>query len=822
MSFFKWLRKSNERLGAHSDPRRTRSFKPCVETLERRLTPAPALLTSFEGVNIDDSCPPGLVCFPPDAHGAVGPNHVVNVVNSSIQWHTKPGGAPPNTQLLNDFFFPNSPDTLLFDPKVIYDQYNDRFVVVALEVDGLGDSEPSNDVSRIHVGVSATDNPAGTWYHEVINSNVNIGGNNTLADYPGLAVSSEALYVTANQFLFTNVPEPFVDSRLFIINKTPLYSGGAISSTVHDVDSTQNIFTLQPAHMFGTAPTNVGTFLVSWVGAVGDDQLRVTRVDNPLSNPSFTSQLISLGNIDEGPFQTPDAPQRPEGSIPIETNDKRMLSAVWRNNLLYATNTVTPPVGSGADAEQATAHWYKVNTTTLSALTLADQGNIGGEDLGPQTHTYYPAVAVDAGGNMAIGFSASSKTLYAGAYYTERLASASEPGTVEPSGLLAAGQDFYFRRSPNDPRNRWGDYSGIAVDPTTGDFWVYNQYALTQDTQGDPFLGRGRWGTRWGSFRPPRDLASQVAGDDQTFALDSRGHLWHYRVVGNSWQSSGRAGVQIAVVDTGDSSPSNDVVFLRDYNNRVWRWNQVSWAPTNLWLRSIVGGDSQIFGLANDGGVWRYQTSASFLGAYGAELAIGDVGDGIASNDDVFLRGFDSRIWAWLGGQTWDNSGGYLAPGKMRAGDNQLFGIGFDNKVWRFRVVDRWMDMGAIGKSISISNVGDSNADNDLIFLHAFDNTVWWRTQQAGWTNIGTFQSIVAGDNQVFAVDFTGKVWRYRVSGAGSGWINSQGPPGVNHISIDVGSDGDSDPFNDRVFVIDANGKLWVWTQTGGWIQAPP
>ncbi len=45
-------------------------------------------------------------------------------------------------------------------------------------------------------------------------------------------------------------------------------------------------------------------------------------------------------------------------------------------------------------------------------------------------------------------------------------------------------------------RNRWGDYSGTSVDPSTQSFYLFNQYALTRGTL---FGGEdGRWGTSFG------------------------------------------------------------------------------------------------------------------------------------------------------------------------------------------------------------------------------------------------------------------------------------------------------------------------------------
>ena len=128
-------------------------------------------------------------------------------------------------------------------------------------------------------------------------------------------------------------------------------------------------------------------------------------------------------------------------------------------------------------------------------ITLADQGNIGGEDIAPDTTTFFPSVAVNRAGAVKFGFSASAETIFAGAFATRR--GATDPlGTVRPTETIKAGKDSYIRTF-DGPRNRWGDYSGISVDPSKDDFfWVFNEFA---DTRGTPLGGEdGRWGTAWG------------------------------------------------------------------------------------------------------------------------------------------------------------------------------------------------------------------------------------------------------------------------------------------------------------------------------------
>jgi hypothetical protein len=463
---------------------------------------APGLGITIEGINFDEDAAnnSGFYHIPPDPIGAAGPDHLVSVVNTSIEWHTK-AGVQQTSQSLASFFSPLTPLTGTFDPKVIYDQFEDRFLVVALEIDEVAAGQNPGNVSSIFVAVSADSNPNGTWHYDSINAKEVIGASDHWADYPGFAVDEEAVYITAS--MFSHVSRAFGGTRLWIIDKGVgsggFYDGGAASTNRFDFPSIASTFALttQPAHILGTPPPgNVGTFLVQYSGLTNlvDEFLNVIRVDDPLGSTVFSPQLVNIGNIDNAAFPMPNAPQNGTATQ-VETNDRRALNAVWRANSLWTTAQIVP--GSGSDAGQATAHWWEIDTTTLSALSLVQQGDVGGEDIAPGTHTFFPSIAVDQNGNMGIGFAASAASIFPGAYYTGQ--EITDPiGSVQPVETLAAGLDFYVRTF-GGPRNRWGDYSGISIDPSDGEtFWVFNEYALERGTA----LGGedGRWGTRFGSF----------------------------------------------------------------------------------------------------------------------------------------------------------------------------------------------------------------------------------------------------------------------------------------------------------------------------------
>ena len=493
-----------------------KKFSPSALTPPARVAAGPALSGSFDAVDFDaDGTYSGYYHIPPDPIGAAGASHLVCVVNTSIQWYTKAGVLVGGkrlgknaTTVVGSFFESLSPLTGSFDPKVIYDQYAGRFVVVALEQTDVSTGGSAN-TSRIFVAVSATSDPGGTWYFVAINSMLNISGADRWADYPGLAVDDKAVYVTANMFGF-GASGTYGGARLWIVDKGlagGFYGGGTALVNLYDPPgaSGATATTMQPTHMFGTVPTGMGTFLARYSGFSDgtDEYLSIIRVDNPLTTPTFTHAYVSCGDIDNTAAAMPNAPQLGTATL-INTNDRRSLNAVWSSNRLYVATTLVPP--SGTDAGQATAHWFNVNTTTLSSLTLADQGNIGGEDIATGTHTFYPSIAVDPSGNLGMGFAASASTIYPGAYFTGRFSS-DPAGTNRGSGVLRAGLDYYVRTFGSG-RNRWGDYSGASIDPSDGSFWFFNQYAMARGT---PISSEdGRWKTAFGNL-PPTALPVQIA-----------------------------------------------------------------------------------------------------------------------------------------------------------------------------------------------------------------------------------------------------------------------------------------------------------------------
>jgi hypothetical protein len=420
---------------------------------------APSLLDEFEGL-VDDG-----TVVPPDTMGAAGPNQLVSFLNSEVGFFSKTTGVRlnPGVSLL-DFWSPlisgNGLPNDVFDPKVIYDPGIDRFLAVTL------DGRLPTDNSWVLLAVSLSSDPRAGWNTWALPADTTGA---TWADFPGLGVDNNNVYVTVN--LFDNAAFPiFHNSKIFRVPKSQLF----ILPQVTMLSWTEFInigFNLQPAHSFGAATTEY--FVTESDTVIGN-----RRFLDLLAITGTPATLVPRGNVEVSPYPNiaslPDAPQ-----TQIDTGDTRILNVVHRNGRIYATHTVA----NGANTKTEVA-WYEI--VTSSPPTLAQQGRVSHASR----FYYYPSIAVNVNGDIGLGFSGSSPTEFPGGYYTARLHT-DPPGATQPVGLLKAGEAPYFETGTGND-NRWGDFSATVVDPTDDlTFWTLQEYAQTDN----------QWGTWWGSFR---------------------------------------------------------------------------------------------------------------------------------------------------------------------------------------------------------------------------------------------------------------------------------------------------------------------------------
>lgn len=415
-------------------------------------TAAPTPSSNFAGI-------PATGWLPPDCTMATGPSHVLLSVNSSLALHNKAGGGLVLQRTLTQWFGALATDLTVFDPKVLFDQHAGRWVVLAVAFR----TNPNRSVFLLSVSASA--NPLGQWRNHTFDA-MKDGPTQTAnwADFPGLGVDTHALYVTANMFAFNG---GFQYAKIRVIPKAGPYSGGA--APFFDFVKMRNpdnsiAFTIQPCHTFGAPQVE---HLVNSRFPSGNS-LTLWRIVNPATAPSLTRAAVAVGAYS----LPPNATQR-GGAPPLNTGDVRVLHAVFRGDSVWLALTTNRDWGAG---NRASVHWFQIRA---AANALVQQGIFGTRTA----HYFYPAGCPDNNGNFLLVFSRSGPGEFGSIGYTGRRAS--DPlGTLQPSALLKAGVAHYVGLDGSG-RNRWGDYNGVAADPSNPRvIWMYSEFTSAANTWG--------------------------------------------------------------------------------------------------------------------------------------------------------------------------------------------------------------------------------------------------------------------------------------------------------------------------------------------------
>ena len=397
----------------------------------------------------------------PDPQIAIGPSNLVVVTNN--QWRIYDKSSPGNIiyQDTLDHWFANvvPTGTFIFDPRIIYDQWNGHFIMVAM---GKKDSTQQSwwlvSASR---QANATGNPS-NWWTYIFDATLD-GGTPTSnwADYPAVGIDGNALYLTANMFSFAlNAPTGFQRAKIRFISLEELYTN-SVSRWVDVINLTNpngsGASFIQPATRYGT------TGSMYLVNADASSNLVLWRIDNPLApSPSVTRMVIPVSS-----FSIPPNAQQPNTSSLINTGgSNKILQAQYRNYGIWATQMTSYNWGSGP---RANIRLYEIKPDGTGLWNAVEFGN-------SSLYLFYPSLTTDNDDNLVVSFSISGSSLFASIGYTGRLF-VEPPNTIQAFvRLLKAGEAAYDKGNPS----LWGDYSGTALDPA-GSYrvWMFNEYAKT-------------------------------------------------------------------------------------------------------------------------------------------------------------------------------------------------------------------------------------------------------------------------------------------------------------------------------------------------------
>jgi hypothetical protein len=519
-----------------------------VEQTEDGNRPAAELVVSFDGLGEGFRGPQGTARFrnPSDNSLAVGPDHIVQTVNTRMAVFTKKGsryeetgrvlyGPMPTGNVFRGFG--NFGEVNNGDAVVRYDQLADRWLVVMplfrrLEprdddpapgksgepaqwsapavadqpgpaaplyqptADELADGgqerrrRPRGRDARgcyvIFYAVSATPDPLGPYYRYAFLRPL-------FPDYPRPAIWPDGYYTA------TSTGDDVIQKHACVVEREKMLRGEAAREQCIVIDG---VNFLNHADVDGRAlpPTDAPNIMMATGGAqlredTNDDGIYVwnhhvdwndpagTKVEGPTKIPVAPYEYLCGGQL------TNCVPQ-PQTERRLDAQgDKIMSRLVYRRigdeELIVAVHSVNSAAGGGG------VRWYEFRVDRERKVTLRQQGTyapVGVAKAKPAaTYRWMASPAIDAAGNIGIGYSFGGTPHFAGQRFAGRLASDPLGKLTLREAVLAEGE------AAQTNTMRWEDYSQTAVDPTDDcTIWYVGDYLKK---------GAANYSTRIGAFR---------------------------------------------------------------------------------------------------------------------------------------------------------------------------------------------------------------------------------------------------------------------------------------------------------------------------------
>ena len=501
-----------------------RSQARSVEQREPGSDPPAMLVASFDGMGFGFIGPQGTTTQgnPSDNSLAVGPDHVVQTINTRVAIFTKAGAKFDSTGRV---LYGPVPSNNVFrgfggaceannngDVVVRYDQLADRWLfvmpifrrvlprttppgpreaVLYVPPPPAADAPPAARPTRpppeppegtyaMCYAVSTTSDPLGSWYRYEFTRPL-------FPDYPRPAVWPDGWYVP------TSTGDEVIEKHVCVAERTKMLAGqdateqcvivpGVNFLNTSDLDGR----TLPPAGAPNIIIAAGGTQLRDVLAA---DALYAWQLHVDWRDPKRT-KLVGPQRIEVAPYhylcggQLTSCVPQPGTEIRLDAQgDKIMPRLVYRrfatHEALVAVHSVTSERGAGG------VRWYELRVAQARALRIEQQGTYAPDS----SYRWMGSPAIDRFGNIGIGYSFGGSPLFAGQRFAGRTPGAA-PGTLSmQETVLAVGEAAQVTTL------RWEDYTQTAVDPSDDcTIWYVGDYLRA---------GARIYSTRIGAFRMP-------------------------------------------------------------------------------------------------------------------------------------------------------------------------------------------------------------------------------------------------------------------------------------------------------------------------------
>lgn len=405
--------------------------------------------------------------WPPDTNGDIGPGYYVQAVNSSVGIFNSSTGELLSQPTLNNFFrtiFPSSSPCYSNnqgDPVVLFDRIAQQWIVTNFNWSNIRRG-PFYEC----IGVSNTADPTGYWHGFAMVAD----SGSLMNDYPKLSSTPNAILMTANQFKGGST---YAGVRVWALDRTTLFGTTGAALKVLKWDLGTGYYSVLPVNVQTSVASGnasaVGGYFVSDYGSTS--RINLWQLSKPTwsaSTPSATlSPAVAIttptynswsGRIaQKGSSETVDA-----------LADRLMAQAQY---IETASSFTIHTVRTAKSSTTAGIRWTMMSrSSTASNSAVNYTVKAGTYAPSDTTNRFMPSIAVNSKGELAMGFTASSSSMYPAVVIAGMTAGQANP-TVDIPEFVKAGTG-----SQSGGYNRWGDYSAMSVDPDGCKFWFTTEY----------------------------------------------------------------------------------------------------------------------------------------------------------------------------------------------------------------------------------------------------------------------------------------------------------------------------------------------------------
>ena len=461
-----------------------------VEQRSQGAHPAVPVLEAFDGLGVGFSGPQGSPALrnPSDNSLAVGPNHIVQIVNSHFAVFSRKGSLYDTTgRVVHGAAQTNSiwagfggqcENRNNGDAVVRYDQLARRWLfVMPIFRRPPGDS---TGLFSMCYALSTGEDPLGAYYRYEYKRPL-------FPDYPRPAIWTDGYYNP------TSTGDDVVQKHACVVDRARMLKGEAATEQCITIDGV-NFLNNADIDGQGLPPAGAPNIMM----ATGGTQLRGDVDDDGIYTWNFhvdwrdtaRTRITPAQKIAVAPYaylcggQLTHCVPQPDTTRRLDAQgDKLMQRLVYRNidgrESIVALHSVNSSSGGGG------LRWYEFRVDANRDVHLWQQGTFAPDSF----YRWMGSIGIDRKGNIGIGYSFGGTPHYPGQRFAGRLAN-------DPRGVLGFSETVLVEGEASQTNTmRWQDYTTTAMDPVDDcTFWYVGDYYRA---------GAPSYSTRIGAFRMP-------------------------------------------------------------------------------------------------------------------------------------------------------------------------------------------------------------------------------------------------------------------------------------------------------------------------------